>query len=402
MTDTGSDGQTSPPHTVPAPTRFGAFIAPYHDPAGNPALQIRRDLALAELLDRLGYDEVWFGEHHSGAYEIVASPELMIAAAAERTKRIKLGTGVNSLSYHHPYILADRIMQLDHMTMGRAMLGMGPGQLPSDAFMMGIDPLRQRDMMIEAAEAIVPLLRGEVVSREAEWFCLDDARLQLRPFSPEGIEVAVASTSSPTGATLAGRLGLGLLSLAATDPSGFDALDANWAHYERVSAENGNAIDRSRWRVVASMHLAETREQAEREMEHGVLTLCGYFEGMGNRKLPWTGSAREALEWWTTNGYPTFGIATVGTPDDAIATIERLSAKTGGFGTFLFLAHNCADWQATQRSYELFAEHVIPACRRMNANRDDSISWVGRNSEKFFGAMQQATREAIAKYKAPQ
>jgi limonene 1,2-monooxygenase len=404
MTDSGTagDGQISPAPAAPAPTRFGAFIAPYHDPAGNPSLQIRRDLELAELLDRLGYDEVWFGEHHSGAYEIVASPELMIAAAAERTKRIKLGTGVNSLSYHHPYILADRIMQLDHMTMGRAMLGMGPGQLPSDAFMMGIDPLRQRDMMIEAAEVIVPLLRGEVVSREAEWFCLDEARLQLRSFSPDGIEVAVASTSSPTGATLAGRLGLGLLSLAATDPSGFDALDANWAHYERVSSEHGNPIDRTRWRVVASMHLAETREQAEREMEHGVLTLCGYFEGMGNRKLPWTGSAREALEWWTTNGYPTFGVATVGTPDDAIATIERLSAKTGGFGTFLFLAHNCADWQATQRSYELFAEHVIPACRRMNQNRVDSISWVGRNSEKFFGAMQQATREAIAKYKATQ
>jgi len=385
--------------TIPGPTRFGAFIAPYHDPRGNPALQIRRDLELVELLDRLGFDEAWIGEHHSGAYEIVASPELMIAAAAERTTRIRLGTGVNSLSYHHPYILADRIMQLDHMTMGRAMLGMGPGQLPSDAFMMGIDPLRQRDMMIEAAEAIVPLLRGEVVTRETDWFRLDEARLQLRSYTPAGVELAVASTSSPTGATLAGRLGLSMLSLAATDPSGFDALDSNWAAFERVSNEHGNPIDRTKWRVVASMHLAETREQAERDMEHGVLTLCGYFEGMGNRKLPFTNTPREALEWWTTNGFPTFGIATVGTPDDALATIEKLAAKTGGFGTFLFLAHNCANWEATKRSYELFAEHVIPACRRMNVGRDDSIGWVGQNSERFFGAMQQATREAIAKYR---
>jgi limonene 1,2-monooxygenase len=192
-----------------------------------------------------------------------------------------------------------------------------------------------------------------------------------------------------------------MLSLAATDPTGFDALDANWNHFERTSIEHGHPIDRSRWRVVASMHLAETREQAEREMEHGVLTLCGYFEGMGNRKLPWTNSAHEALTHWTTNGYPTFGIATVGTPDDAIATIEKLSAKTGGFGTFLFLAHNCADWAATKRSYELFAEYVIPACRRMNVARDESIGWVGQNNERFFGAMQQATREAIAKYKGP-
>jgi limonene 1,2-monooxygenase len=326
----------------------------------------------------------------------------MIAAAAERTKRIKLGTGVNSLSYHHPYILADRIMQLDHLTMGRAMLGMGPGQLPSDAFMMGIDPLRQRDMMIEAAEVIVPLLQGETVTRKTDWFELDGARLQLRPFAAEGIELAVASTSSPTGATLAGRLGLAMLALAATDPTGFDALDANWAHFERTSVEHGNPVDRSRWRIVASMHLAETREEAERQMEHGVLTLCSYFEGMGNRKLPWTTSPREALTHWTTNGYPTFGVATVGTPDDAIATIEKLTAKTGGFGTFLFLAHNCATWQATKRSYELFAEYVIPACRRMNVGRADSIGWVGQNAETFFGAMQQATREAIAKYKRPE
>jgi limonene 1,2-monooxygenase len=388
--------------TAPAPTRFGAFIAPYHDPAGNPSLQLRRDLDLAVLLDELGYDEVWFGEHHSGAYETIASPEVMIAAAGERTKRIKLGTGVNSLSYHHPYILADRIMQLDHLTRGRAMLGMGPGQLPSDAFMMGIDPLRQRDMMIEAAEVIVPLLRGEVVSRKTDWFTLEEARLQLRSYSPEGIELAVASTGSPTGAVLAGRLGLNMLSLAATDPTGFDVLDTNWGFFERTSNEHGNLIDRSRWRLVASMHLAETREQAEREMEHGVLTLNGYFEGMGNRKLPWTGTPREALTHWTTNGYPVFGVATVGTPDDAIATIEKLSAKTGGFGTFLFLAHNCADWQATQRSYELFAEHVIPACRRMNVGRQDSIGWVGQNSEQLFGAMQQATREAIAKYAQPE
>jgi len=383
---------------VAAPSRFGAFIAPYHDPAGNPTLQIRRDLQLAELLDDLGYDEVWFGEHHSGAYEIVASPELMIAAAAERTSRIRLGTGVNSLSYHHPFVLADRIMQLDHMARGRAMLGMGPGQLPSDAFMMGIDPLRQRDMMIEAAEVIVPLLRGEVVTRETEWFCVDEARLQLRPCSPSGIELAVASTVSPTGATLAGRLGLSMLSLAASDPSGFDALDTNWSHFQRVSEEHGHPVDRTKWRVVASMHLAETREQAEREMEHGVLTLNGYMEGMGNRKLPWTNSASEALAHWTTVGYPVFGIATVGTPDDAIETIEKLSAKTGGFGTFLFLAHNCADWQATQRSYELFAEYVIPACRKMNDSRVDSIGWVGQNADKFFGAMQQATREAIDRY----
>lgn len=384
--------------TAPRPTRFGAFVAPYHGIQGNPTLQMRRDLELATLLDDLGYDEVWFGEHHSGGYETFASPEVMIAAAGEHTKRIRLGTGVNSLTYHQPLILADRIMQLDHLTMGRAMLGIGPGQLPSDAFMLGIDPRDQRDMMIEAIEVILPLLRGEVVSKQTDWFTLDEARLQLRPFSHDGIEVAVASASSPTGAVLAGRLGLGVLALAANDPAGFNALDTNWDHYEQTADAHGMPAERDRWRAVATMHLAETREQAERELEHGVLTLCGYFEGMSNSKMPWAGSPREAVTHWIEHGFPNFGIATVGTPDDALATIDKLSEKSGGFGTFLFLAHNCADWEATKRSYELFAEHVIPACREMNVGRSESMGWIGQNSGRFFGAMLQATQEAIDKH----
>lgn len=379
--------------------RFGAFVAPFHSPKGNPTLQLRRDLDLAVHLDELGFDEIWYGEHHSGAYETIASPELMIAAAAERTHRIRFGTGVNSVPYHHPYILADRIMQLDHMTRGRVMLGVGPGQLPSDAFMMGIDPRRQRDMMVEATEVMLPLLRGEVVSRTTDWFTVDQARLQLRPYNPDGIEVAVASMVSPAGATLAGRLGLSMLSLSATDARGFDALDTNWGVREKVGAEHGHPADRADWRIVATMHLAETREQAEAEMRHGVLDLMGYMEGMSKSKLPFATSAEAALDHWTTHGLPVFGVPTVGTPDDAIATIRRLQEKTGGFGTFMFLATNCATWEATKRSYALFAEHVIPAVRDMNVGRVDSIDYVGDNSGTFFGAMQDAVREAIAKYK---
>ncbi len=379
--------------------RFGAFVAPFHSPKGNPTLQLRRDIDLAVHLDELGFDEVWYGEHHSGAYETIASPELMIAAAGERTQRIRFGTGVNSVPYHHPYILADRIMQLDHLTRGRVMLGVGPGQLPSDAFMMGIDPRQQRDMMVEAAEVMLPLLRGEAVSRTTSWFTVDNARLQLSPYNPDGIEVAVASMSSPAGATLAGRLGLSMLSLSATDARGFDALDSNWSVREKVGADNGHPADRSRWRVVASMHLAETREQARAEVEHGILDLCGYMEGMSKSKLSFTSSPGAALDHWMTNGLPVFGVPTVGTPDDAIATIQRLVDKTGGFGSFLFLANNCATWEATKRSYSLFAETVIPAVRNMNAMRTASIDYVGDNAGTFFGAMQDATREAIAKYR---
>jgi limonene 1,2-monooxygenase len=173
--------------------RFGAFIAPFHALEENPTLALERDLELVQLMDTLGYDEAWFGEHHSAGMEIIASPEIMIAAAAERTKHIRLGTGVSSLPYHHPLMLADRINQLDHLTRGRVMFGAGPGALASDAFMMGIAPMKQRDMMDEALEAIVKLLRGETVTMKTDWFELAEARLQMTPYSRPSVEIAVAT-----------------------------------------------------------------------------------------------------------------------------------------------------------------------------------------------------------------
>jgi limonene 1,2-monooxygenase len=69
---------------------FGVFLAPHHPIGEHPTLQFQRDLELAQLLDELHYDEFWVGEHHSAGWETIASPEMFLVAAAERTKRIKL------------------------------------------------------------------------------------------------------------------------------------------------------------------------------------------------------------------------------------------------------------------------------------------------------------------------
>ena len=130
--------------------KFGIFLPPMHRTGINPTLLLHRDLELVQWLDALGYDEAWIGEHHSAGSELIASPEVFIAAASQRTQHIKLGTGVNSLPYHHPFILADRIVMLDHLTRGRMMFGAGPGQLTSDAAMLGIPADRQRPRMEEA------------------------------------------------------------------------------------------------------------------------------------------------------------------------------------------------------------------------------------------------------------
>src|SRR5829696_3955123 len=174
--------------------RFGIFMAPFHPAGENPTLLIDSDLALIELLDRLGFDEAWIGEHHSAGTEIIASPEIFIAAAAERTRHIKLGTGVISVAYHNPYMVAERAVLLDHITRGRFMLGMGPGSLPTDAAMVALDQSQTRELLAEGTDIIMRLLRSdEPVTFKNDRWDLRDARLHLRPYSNPHFDVAVAA-----------------------------------------------------------------------------------------------------------------------------------------------------------------------------------------------------------------
>lgn len=384
--------------TDPTPTRFGVFLAPYHPDDEHPTLQIRRDIELAQDLERLAFDELWIGEHHSGAYEMIGSPELFIAAAAERTHRIRFGTGVVSLPYHHPFMVADRITQLDHQTGGRVIFGVGPGQLPSDAYMLGIEVSRQREMMNESLEVLLPLLRGEEVTHKTDWFELNEARIQLGPYTRPRVEMAVAAAISPSGPRAAGRFGTGMLSMAASNPEGFSALPSHWAVCEQLAAEHGQAVDRANWRLVAPMHLAETREQARADMEFGLLKLVRYLERLGGSPLPYSHSVEAAIEQWEQHGLTIFGTAVIGTPDDAVAQIERLVEQSGGFGTFMLLAHDCADPDRTKKSYELFARYVMPAIGRLNANRHASLEWFEKNSSYIVGELRGALGKAIAEH----
>ena len=377
---------------LPDRLRFGAFIAPFHPIDENPTLAIQRDLELVEWLDQLGYDEAWIGEHHSASYELIASPEVFIAAAAERTKHIRLGTGVSSLPYHHPFMLADRINQLDHMTRGRAMFGVGPGALSSDAYMMGIPIDRQRDMMDEALAVLVRLLRGEEVSHDSDWFKLNRARLQMSPYSRPSVEIAVASQVSPTGSRAAGRHGVGLLSLGATSVGGFNALRSNWAIAEEQAAEHGKTMDRNGWRLVGPMHIAETREQAMADIRFGLDKWIYYFREIAN--LPIVPEGDDPVKAMVDTG-----LAVIGTPDDAAERIQQLVDQSdGGFGAFLLMAHNWANWDATKKSYELMARYVFPKFQNLQDNRVASMSWVGANKEAFTTEVRGAVGARIVQH----
>jgi limonene 1,2-monooxygenase len=372
--------------------RFGLFIAPFHPTNENPTLALERDFELVQWADRLGYNEAWIGEHHSAGFEIIASPELFIATAAERTRSIRLGTGVSSLPYHHPLMLADRINQLDHVTRGRVMFGVGPGALPSDAIMMGIDIAKQRDMMDEALDVLVPLLRGETVNRRTDWFTLDNARLQMTPYTRPSVEIAVASQVSPTGARAAGRHGIGLLSIGATTAGGFNALGSNWAIAEQMARDHTTTVDRSRWRLVGPIHIAETREKARENLRFGLSEWLFYMTKVVALPIA-PADVPDPIESLIQSGF-----AVVGTPDDAIAQIIRLQKQTGGFGCFVQLAHNWASWENTKHSYELFARYVMPKFQDLNTRRDASLEWARVNHDEFIGQAKSAVIGRIARH----
>jgi len=361
--------------------KFGGFVAPHHPIGEHPTLQLQSDLELAEHLDKLGFDEFWCGEHHSTGWEVIASPELFLAAAGERTHRIKLGTGVISLPYHHPFNVAQRLVQLDHMTRGRLIFGSGPGALPSDAYTLGIDPMLQRDRQDEAIGVIRKLLRGEErFSHESDWFTLKDARLQLLPVQ-EDLPLAVASMISPSGMTLAGKHGTGILSIGSMSSAGLQALPTQWKFAETAAKEHGNVMNRDDWRVVMSWHIAETKAQAQEEAKLGLYRWHNEYT-VGTLMRPGAepySSPEQAIEEGGMEG----GGAVIGTPDDLVKAIRDMLKLTGGFGTVIGFAHDWANRAATKRSWDMVARYVIPEINGMLEGYRESQRYVIENREVF-------------------
>ena len=337
--------------------KFGVFMAPFHRVNENPTLALDRDLELLQWLDTLGFDEAYIGEHHSAGWETIASPEVFIATAAERTRHIRLGTGVISLPYHHPYMVANRMVLLDHLTKGRVILGVGPGALNTDAYMFGIDPGRQREMMDESLGIIIRLMtETEPITYKSDWFELNEATLQLRPYQQPHIPVAVASVESPSGVTLAGKHGAAVLSMAV--PRGTvrkTTLQDLWSIAEESAAEHGQTVHREDWGIVSGVHLAETRKEAFEDIrEGGARVVTEYFaETLGN---PAPDVPRDQIVDHMVKNNQWI----VGTPDDCIAGIERLQEMSGGFGSFMIRVEDWASREKVNRRLNLEADQSDP------------------------------------------
>jgi limonene 1,2-monooxygenase len=374
--------------------QFGMFMAPFHTTVQNPTLALERDLQHIQLLDDLGFDEVWIGEHHSAGAELISSPEVFIAAAAARTKRIRLGTGVVSLPYHHPMWVADRALLLDHLTRGRFMLGVGPGSLPTDAAMIGLEPEILRPRLDDGVAAILHLLTSdEPLTMKTDGFVLENAVTQLRPYSSPLFDVAVPSVASPTGARLAGKYGISLLSIGAAAAQGIDVFAQHWDVVETMAAQHGHETDRSKWRVVAMVHLAETEAQAREDVKFGIVDWFRYFQRVAafpQMALPGD-TADEMVDFVNDNG-----LGVIGTPEMLVELLKSWNAQSGGFGVCLIMHHDWANDAATRQSHELLARFVMPEFQgqaaRLRARRDAAIASREALADKALAAVEASTK----------
>jgi limonene 1,2-monooxygenase len=388
------NGPNGSPLSRPA-LRFGMFMGPFHATNLDPTYALARDLEVVTLLDRLGFDEAWIGEHHSGGFEIIAAPEVFIAAAAERTKHIQLGTGVKSLPYHHPIIVAETMAQLDHMTRGRVIFGAGPGALPSDSKMFGLQPVELRPRMDEALDCIVALLRGETVTKKTSWFELNEARLSVGCYSRPMMDMAIASVRSPAGALAAGRYGAGLLVLSGVDDTSLQHQTGNWKIYEETCRRHAHSADRSRWQFTVQIHLAESREQARQDVAYGLEKWIGYANDIVPAPNPPPRGLADPAGWMVDNQR-----AIIGTPDDAVERIEHMLEVTGGFGGILVFAQDWANWPATQRSLQLIAEEVRPRLNGSNVLRQASYDRNAPDQDANRALARAGIEEAQARYEA--
>ena len=384
---------------LPERMKFGIFMGPFHRVGENPTLAMQRDMELIEWLDYLGFDEAWIGEHHSAGWEIISSPELFMGVAADRTRQIKLGTGVVSLPYHHPFMVANRMVQLDHMTRGRVMFGVGPGALPGDAYMMGIPPEVQRLRMDEALGIIVRLFtETEPITYESDWFQLQEAMLQLRPYQKPHMPVAVAAVQTPAGVSLAGKHGTAVLTITVPrDPSNTNAADlkALWDIAEESAAEHGNTMDRDEWRLVLPVHLAETRKEAFEQARLGAGRYQReYFEHTMGRQAVVDGPLEKIIDAMAEQG-----AWIIGTPDDCIEAIEKLDERSGGYGGFLVQTIDWATREQMLHSYELMARYVLPHFQGTAVSTAASNQWAYEHRDTLQAGRTRAldrAREAYA------
>ena len=351
----------------------GYFTMPLHPPGSDLTRTLEDDLDQIVTLDRLGYKEAWIGEHLTAEWENIPAPDLFIAAALARTENIVLGTGVTCMPNHDPFTLALRIAQLDHMAQGRFHWGVGSGGFPGDFEAAGFDPKtgEHRGMTTEAIDLVLQLWDdpkpGLYESKYWSFTVPEPAdeiglRFHLKPYQKPHPPIGVAGVSAKSDTLiLAGERGWMPMSIHfAPTP----ALVTHWEAVEEGARKAGKTPDRSTWRISRDVYVADTTDQARKDVLDG--TIARDYEGYWFKLLPYGNQLDRVKidpdmpDSAVTLEYMLDNIMIVGSPDEVADKLRQLYVDVGGFGVLLTMGH---EWQPRDkwvRSLTLLAQEVLP------------------------------------------
>jgi alkanesulfonate monooxygenase SsuD/methylene tetrahydromethanopterin reductase-like flavin-dependent oxidoreductase (luciferase family) len=353
--------------------QVGYFTMPLHPPGSDLAQTLELDLAQIVALEELGFEEAWIGEHFTSEWENIPCPDLFIAQALARTRRIKLGTGVNCLPNHQPLMLAQRIAQLDQMARGRFYWGIGSGGFPGDFELLDIDrqSLAQRALTREILDEIL-YLWGEPapgVRQHARWrYRVPEydaevgIRLHARPYQRPHPPIAVAGVGPKSDMlALAGERGWIPMSINIVSTP---VVRAQWETYSASAAAAGRAAGRAQWRVCRDVYIGETSAQARRDALEGVLARDwrDYFlHNLRRTKMMMAPKVDPALpDEAVTLEYLAENLWIVGDVEEVTAKLRRLYDEVGGFGTLLVIGHEWRPGDAWHRSMTRLVQEVLP------------------------------------------
>lgn len=356
--------------------KFGMFMQPSHPPDRAVYDGIQQDLGIIEELDRLGYSEVWVGEHLSAPWEPYPACDLILAQAIERTSQIKLCSGAYVATFYHPAALAHRIMQLDHQCQGRFMAGIAAGGIPTDYTLVGVDGASgaNRDMMREAIDIMMKIwTQGqEPWEYKGKFWSVTNPepmgayRPHMRPYQSPHPPIGIASLSPQSSSIrYAGEHSFIPLSLTFN----VEYLKDHWIQFEEGAATTGKPAHRKDWRLIREMYVADTDKEAKDWVRNS--HMAGHWN---EQNFPFLRSFN-FLKYCKEDDTPTDTVDIdyliehlwlVGSPDTVTQKLADIYERTGGFGTIVMQKYDYGDDKdAYFHSLDLLATEVVPAFERM-------------------------------------
>lgn len=356
--------------------QLGMFMMPVHHPDKPWGLALSEDREAVIRADRLGFAEVWIGEHFSSKPEQIPSPMMFLASVIGEARRIRFGTGVVNLPHHNPVTVAAEAAMFDHLCEGRLMLGIGPGGLFSDAELFGHDDMAERyRMAMESLDIILRLWRSEAPLRIDGEFWKISLETQVWPYGGIGwlsrplqephppIAMAMSGPGGRTAEIIAER---NCIPISANLAS-VEVIEAQWAAYAAARDALNKPADRGIWRVCRNILVTDSEQEARDALSNPDGTLPFYFRYLrGLRRIPDLRSqlgddaSTAELDAFLDVAQAVEDYAIVGTARQVLDRLVAIVDRTGPFGRLVMVGH---DWEETglwQASMERLASEVMP------------------------------------------